>query len=251
MIIDIRADVKQVQEELKAIGRQAPFALALGITKTTKEAQLAMQNRMPKVFTLRGTERFFRQAVKATIATKARPEGNVRIEGPETVRGPDARVSRIILRHERGGTQISAATYRTVRTEGRALGFFLPAQGLRSASANTPRKLYPRNIGVAKRRDVDGSDFYAKNKRGRKLVRGQEAREISYFATLEGVYERRVLGGMGTAVRLLWWFKKSIALKPRLGFFDTVERVMDERYRPNLLAAIDEALRTARPRGRL
>lgn len=251
MIIDIRADVKQVQEELKAIGRQAPFALALGITRTTQDAQRAMQARMPQVFQLRGTERLFRNAVKMTSATKTKPEGAVRIQGPETPKGPDARVARIILRHEDGGQKSSDAMYRLETGRMKALGFFLPAKGLRSPAGRVPQKLYPRAIGVASRMDASGASFFAKTQKGRKVKKGEAQRELSYFVSARGgVYERRVFGS-GSAIRLLWWLRPQISLRPRLGFFDTVERVMDERYRPNLLRAIDEALRTARPGGGL
>lgn len=249
MNIDIRADVKQLQEELRAIGRQAPFALALGLTNTTKDAQRAIQARMPQVFQLRGTERLFRSAVKMTSATKTRLEGAVRIQGPETPKGPDARVSRIILRHEDGGLQRSDAMYRLETGALKPLGFYLPAKGLRSGNAQVPRKLYPRNIGVSSRRDVSGDSVFSSTRKGRKVKRGQDRRELSYFVSARGgVYERRVFGS-ASAVRLLWWLRPQITLRPRLGFFDTVERVMDQRYRPNLLAAIDEALRTARPPG--
>lgn len=249
MNIDIRADVKQVQAELRAIGRQAPFAVALGVTRTTQDAQRAMQARMPQVFQLRGTERLFRSAVKMTSATKSKPEGAVRIQGPETPKGPDARVSRIILRHEDGGQQRSDAMYRLETGTLKSLGFFLPAKGLRSANAQVPRKLYPRNIGVSSRRDASGESAFATSRKGRKVTRGGTQRELSYFVSSRGgVYERRVFGTR-SAVRLLWWLRPQISLRPRLGFFDTVERVMDERYRPNLLAAIDEALRTARAPG--
>lgn len=249
MNIDIRADVKQVQEELRAIGRQAPFALALGITRTTQDAQRAMQARMPQVFQLRGSEALFRKAVQITTATKTKPEGNVRVEARVNNTRDIARISRIILRHEDGGAKRDDSMYRLESGKLKPLGFYLPAKGLRTASAQVPRKLYPRNIGIQIRIEASGSLFYANTRKGRKVKRGQEQRELSYFVTARGgVYERRVFGS-GSAVRLVWWLRREVVLRPRLGFFDTVERVMDERYRPNLLAAIDEALRTARPGG--
>ncbi|MBK8645290.1 MAG: hypothetical protein IPN16_01825 [Gemmatimonadetes bacterium] len=67
---------------------------------------------MPRIFQLRGSERLFRQAVKSKPATKRDLIANVRIEGPETAKGYDARVSRLILRHEKGGARTSDAVYR-------------------------------------------------------------------------------------------------------------------------------------------
>lgn len=246
MQLDIRADTRDVTALLKGLGRQAPFAAALGITRTTQDAQRAVQANMPRAFHLRGTERLFRNAVKITSATKTKLEGTVRIQGPETPKGPDARISRIILRHEDGGPQSSAAMYRVSATgQMRALGFFLPAPGLRSANANTPRKYYPRNIGASTRKDVEGKSFFADSRKGRKVQRGQAQREFSYFVTPKGIYERRVFGA-SSAIRPLWFFTTKITLTPRLHFFDTIERVADERLVPNTLAAIDVAIQTAR-----
>lgn len=247
MQLDIRADTTAVKQLLKDLGKQGPFAAALGTTRTVQDAQRAVQARMPRAFTLRGTEALFRKAVKITTATKSRPEGNVRIEGPETPKGPDARVSRIILRHEEGGVKDSAAMYRVSATgQMRPLGFFLPASGLRTANASVPKKYYPRNIGAATRKNVEGTSFFADSRKGKKVQRGQAQREFSYFVTPKGIYERRVFGS-GSAVRPLWFFNTQIRLTPRLQFFETVERVSDERFVPNIRAAIDEAIRTARP----
>lgn len=247
MNLDIRADITEVKQLLKDLGQQGPFAAALGITRTVQDAQKAVQARMSRVFNLRGTEQLFRSAVKIRTASKASLEGNVRIEGPETPKGPDARVSRIILRHEAGGTQASAAMYRVSASgQMRPLGFFLPAGGLRSANAGVPRKYYPRNIGAATRKNVEGESFFANSRKGRKVKRGQAQREFSYFVTPKGIYERRVFGS-SSAVRPLWFFRAQIRLAPRLQFFETVERVSDERFVPNVLRAIDEAIKTARP----
>lgn len=243
----ITADTKSVQAELAAIGRQAPFAIALGITTTVKEAQLAMQAQMPRAFKLRGTEALFRKAVKVKTASKSRPEGDVRIEGPETVKGPDARISRMILRHEDGGSSQSDAMYRLTDGRMKAMGFFLPAKGLRSSASNPPRKLYPRNIGIASRATADGSRIFASSRKGRKVVRGQEQREFSYFVSSRGgVYERRVFGS-GSAIRLLWWLRREVSHQPRLRFYEVVSEKIDERYRINLLNAIDQAMKSATP----
>jgi hypothetical protein len=236
--IRILLDDKVVRAALKEIGRQAPFALATGITKTIQEAQRAMKVQVKNTFTLRGTESLFTNTVKAKFATKTKPEGNIRIEGPETITGPSGRISNIVLRHEDGGSKTSSATY----ASGRKVfvgGFYLPAKG-----ARPPRSLYPSNIGAQLRRDASGKSYLASSQKGRKRVRGQEGREKSYFATAKGIYERRHFGST-SAVRLLWAFERKITLKPRLKFFATIDRVINERLNTNILHGIDEAIRTA------
>ncbi len=227
--------------------RQLPFATALALTKTARAAQRRMQNRMPQVFNLRRTEALFRNAVKSKPATKRDLVADVRIEGPQSgAISADARVRRMILRHEEGGVHISAARYRTVRLENAALGFYLPARGLRTGNGGIPARLYPANIGAALRRDADASKlYYASNQKGRKVKRGGAQREFSYFATQLGIFERRVFGS-GTAVRLLWAFEKQIRLRPRLGFYQTVDDTMREVGAANMEAALAYAIRTAK-----
>lgn len=248
----IHIQVKGLKEVERALGdvhkKQLPFAISKGVNDTVRAAQRAMQVQMGRSFTLRGTEPMFQRAVRATFSDyrKKGSVGSVFIEGPASgAISTAARVARMILRHETGGSHTSSATYRTVRTDGRALGFFLPAKGLRTPSHNAPRRLYPANIGVQKRRDADGSTFYATNQKGRKLKRGAPARELSYFATVKGIFERRHFGS-GSAVRLLWWFKRSITLKPRLRFYETVQGKIDATLSDNVSAAIAHAIKTAK-----
>ena len=246
--IDIRTNAVTVARNLGERARkQIPFALALANTKTARAGQRAMQARMPRVFNLRGSETLFRNAVKAKAATKRDLVANVRIEGPETAKGPNARISRMIMRHEKGGPRFSDAVYRVNGTM-RALGFYLPAKGLRTPATNVPRKLYPVNIGALLRRDVDGSSYFANSQKGRKRQRGKEftGRERSYFATVTGIYERRHFGPNRSALRRIWAFEPRIVLKPRLGFFSTLEDVVRREHAGNLQDALRFALKTAR-----
>ncbi|HEX6925654.1 MAG TPA: hypothetical protein VF167_09490 [Longimicrobiaceae bacterium] len=244
-MFSITVDKDAVERALKDFPRQTPFALALGITNTLKDAQRAVQKQLDDVFTLRGTQRFFYRAVKLTLATKSNPNGNIRIEGPETITGPDARIAAAILRHEEGGAKTSRAVYRG-STRNIVGGFFLPAKGLRTSSAGVPRALYPKNIGAQLRRDATGKKFLASNQKGRKRRRGQAGRERSYFVTARGIYERRHFGAT-SAIRLIWAFEPRIRLRPRLGFYRTVQRVIDVHLQPNMTRAIDHAIKTAFP----
>ncbi|MBK6455364.1 MAG: hypothetical protein IPF87_04715 [Gemmatimonadetes bacterium] len=243
--IHIRTNAETVARHLsERAQRQIPFALALANTKTARAGQSAMQERMPRIFQLRGSERLFRQAVKSKPATKRDLIANVRIEGPETAKGYDARVSRLILRHEKGGARTSDAVYR-VHGQLQALGFFLPAKGLRTPAVNVPRRLYPSNIGAALRRNVDGSSYFANSRKGRKVKRGNAQREFSYVALPSGIYERRRFGSF-SALRPLWHFERTIQLRPRLGFFTTLEAVVRTQHAANVQEALTFAFRTAR-----
>lgn len=244
--INVTVDNKAVLDSLRELGRQGPFALAAGITMTVKQAQTSMQNRMPQAFHLRRTEQLFRQAVKATFATKAKPEGNVRIEGPQSgAISTAARVAGMILRHEEGGTKTSSAFFRA-GNKLLPMGFYLPTKGLRTANQNPPRAIYPANIGATLRVDPSGKAYYAASQKGRKRQRGAAGREKSYFVTEKGIFERRHLGSF-SAVRLLWAFERSITLPPRLKFYETVGGTINAHLTRNLETSIAEAIRTAFP----
>lgn len=55
------------------------------------------------------------------------------------------------------------------------------------------------------------------------------------------------MGSRNAGFKLLWVFKKSITLKPRFGFHDTVTATVHRTWADNQRKALIEAVRTARP----
>lgn len=241
----IQVDITQVTKYLQGLGRQAPFALSKGVNDSIRTAQREMQASVPKNFTLRSpnTARLFSRAVKATFTTKQNLTGDIRIEGPETALGPDRRINQMLLRHETGGQHTNQTLYRVGQSMA-PLGFFLPEKGLRTAGGAIPRKLYPVNIGVQGRRDPSGATIFANSSRGRLRQRGQQGRELSYFANENGVFERRHFGRF-SAIRKIWSFSKNIRLRPRLHFVDTVQASLLKTLEPDVQRAVELAIRTA------
>lgn len=252
----ITTNAAELTSSLRAVHRQLPFATALALTAIARSAQKAMQDRMPVVFKLRGTEALFRRAVKMKAATKRDLVANVRIEGPETAKGYDGRISRMILRHETGGRRTAQTLYR-VHGAMQALGFYLPTGDLQSDSRHRPKALYPVNLGITVRREASGREYFASSRKGKKLKRGRAnlQRERSYFATPTGIYERvNTVAGLTRSsgrggmrrLRLLWFFSRSIRLRPRLGFHTTMQRVWDREAGRHLSEGWARALATAR-----
>lgn len=249
MEITVTIDAAKVIEQLKGFERQAPFATSLAINNTLLHAQKVMQLQLPRSFTFRSasSQKLFERAIKVKFTSKSALSGNVRIEGPETVLGYEARITQMLLRHETATTHSSGALYRT-RTGFTPGGFFLPVRGIRTAGQGVPRKLYPANIGIQLRIDPSGRSFFSKTQRGRKLSRGGGTRELSYFATPLGIYERRHFGTGTSGVRLIWAFEKHVKLKARLRFLGTVQGDVDMTIVPNLDTAIKDAIATAFPK---
>jgi len=246
MQIKITNNARELMQTLAGIERrQLPFATVLALDAVAYQAQKAMQDRLPRIFALRGTEQLFRRAIKVRGATKRTLKAEVYIAGPLSGAVSTAsRISRLIMRHEQGGVATTAQVY---RTSGGLLplGFYLPVAGLRTRERGIPRKYYPANIGVTSRLDASGASFYANSRKGKKIKRGLAKREFSYFATPRGIYERQNSVD-GSELRLLWFFARRIRLQPRLGFFATVETTYRQRYAAEFQRAMAFAIKTAK-----
>jgi hypothetical protein len=233
-------DDPQIKAELAAIGRQAPFALSLGINNTALAAQRAARSEISRSFALRGTGTFFDRGVVLERGTKRNPIASLTIgvEGgwPGTA---TKRSSAILARHEEGGSRESTAVVRAGSSLVPA-GFFLPGPGLRTRSTNPPRSLYPSAIGATLRRQVSGAQGYAKD------VKGRGAKRAAYYVIPRvGIFERKS-GGLGTRSRPIWFFARRVATAPRTGFRALAADIIDDRWSIEIRAAIAQAVATAR-----
>lgn len=229
-----------LKAELSAIGRQAPFALSVAINNTGLQAQRAVRAEIPRRFAVRGTGAFFDRGIVFKRGTKRQPAAQLLIgvtgAWPGTATG---RASAILARHEEGGARQST---QTVNAGGRLVeaGFFLPGPGLRTRSANPPRRLYPSAIGATLRRQVSGELAYASNTKGRGA-----RRKAYYVVPRVGIFERGT-GGLGSRSRPIWFFSRSIRTAPRTGFQDTAQASIDGAWAQQVRQAIGDALATAR-----
>jgi hypothetical protein len=229
-----------IKADLAAIGRQAPFALSLGINNTGLAAQTAVRQAIRTNFAIRGTGAFFDRGVVFQRGTKAKPEAAlfIGVEGGWP-RMATKRASAILARHEQGGQRESTAVVKA----GNQLvpgGFFLPGPGLRSRGANPPRSIYPSAIGATLRRQVSGEQRYAKD------VKGRGAKRAAYYVIPRvGIFERKS-GGLGTRSRPIWFLSRTVRTAPRTDFESTAQRTVDDVWSLKVSAAIGQAMETAR-----
>jgi hypothetical protein len=233
-------DDPQIKAELAAIGRQAPFALSLGINNTGLRAQRAARGEIARSFALRGTGTFFDRGVVFKRGTKAQPSAqlSIGVEGgwPGTA---TKRASAMLARHEEGGTRSSTQTVNAGGSQVPA-GFFLPGPGLRTRGSNPPRALYPSAIGATLRRQVSGTQAYASSTKGR----GRN-RAAYYVVPNVGIFERKG-GGLGSRSRPIWFFSRRVRTAPLTGFRAMADDTIDDVWTIEIRRAIAQALETAR-----
>lgn len=247
--------VPEVQARLRELGPDAGVALRLMSNAIGEHGQRAMRTRMPQVFTFRGTLSMFEKAVifqaaKAESVTRTQAILKVGSDVGGTKATGTRRGGQILARHEDADTRTSAEVFRL--GDGRTFigGFFIPAQGLRTASANPPKSLMPVNIGAKLRRDPAGLEYAAKSKRKTRTVKGQVQRGESFYV-IEGVgiFRRRqsAFGGLrGSSVMSegepLWWFHRQVRTPARLGLWETAEMVFARFGDDYAMDAIDTVL---------
>jgi len=239
--VKIRLEDKgEIKRKLKDIGRQAPFALSLGLNNLGLAAQIRARQKARQAFSMRGTSTFFDKGIVFTRGTKARPtaELSIGVEGawPGTA---TKRASAILARHEEGGARQSTAVVRSSSGLVPA-GFFLPGPGMRTGGANPSRKLYPSAIGATLRRQVSGEQRYAKD------VKGRGAKRSAYYVVPNvGIFERKS-GGLGSRSRPIWFFARRVATPARTGMREAADATITELFDAKMSAAITQAMATAR-----
>jgi hypothetical protein len=190
------------------IRNRAPFAVALACNKVADGVQAEVRKGLGSRFTLR-RKLFVEQTIyrnKATdFAKKDRLQAIVRVN-PERD---------FLVKHEDGGDKG-------------------PRSGLHVAIPTT--KVRPQFSQVVK------ANLRLSALRGQSNVRK--------ITTNAGTFLVRDVKGRGKAGRgartdFLYALKRSVRIRPRLRFLDTAGRVVDRNAVPDMLKAIDEALRGA------
>lgn len=249
--------IPEVKAMLDQLGDDAPHAMRIAVTDIGEEAQAAIQGGMTRRFTFRGTATAFQRAVvfqRPKETARRTIQGTLRV-GSDGSGGTKAsatkNLGRILARHEEAETrQHQAMTMAQMFKVGRntlvAGGFFLPAKGLRTSTANPPRALYPTSIGVQMRRDVDGRQFFAK---GTKKGSKRTGNGVSYFATPRGIFRRKHSGFGRAAAEPIWFFRKHVRTPARLGFWDDASETLQRVAIPKMARAVDTVLRRTSPQG--
>lgn len=249
--VDGQDEVKRV---LSQLGANAGEAVKLAANAIGEHAQRTMRARLADRFTMRGTGTAFQRAVvfqaaKSNNARRTQALLKVGSDQGGTKATGTRNLGVILARHEEAGVRSSNEVYRAA---GQTFvgGFFIPAKGLRSGSANPPRSLYPSAIGAKMRRQPDGSGIFAKGKRKTRTVQGQVVRGESFYVIPNvGIFRRRQsqFGSLrGSSVMSqgepIWWFNKRVRTPARLRLWETADEVFNRFAVSYAIDAVDTVL---------
>lgn len=248
--MNISMKVEGVDEVQKRLSTLKSSTAKKAVTTWTNwvgiEAQGEMRKVLPSRFQLRGTAEGFRKAIvfqAATTRGERMVKAELKVGGPGFGQSRTQNLGVILARHEEAETRrrtSAGGLADLVRISGGRMiegGFFVPANGIRTAGENPPKGLYPRAIGVQMRADPSGRMFFAKGSKGK------GASKVSYFATEKGIFRRRAVRAAGTReVEAIWWFKRTIRTPARLGLWQTADQVLNTRAIALGIQAIDETI---------
>lgn len=238
----------------KVSGEQLPFAAALSLNRGAEEVQTRLRQEEFLKLTIRNPV-FMQNLVKIKSedrATKVNLVSRVRLEGPEG----HERLGGLLARHIDGGVVMKDTGGYSIDPSYRVSGYqFIPTEVIRfPKSAIVPRRLYPANLRIVPRKDVVGT-MAAKVHRtasGKYQLKGKQRTFVLNAPGTDtplGIFQRGT-GAPGktnrTDINLIWFFKRSITLKPRYPFFALSQRVFLERWPVNFNGFWAYALKTAR-----
>ncbi|MDB4906376.1 MAG: hypothetical protein JWO05_1160 [Gemmatimonadetes bacterium] len=230
------------------VAKQVAFATARALNVTATQIQEAERGTINTNFTVRKSG-FINRLVKIRKddwATKENLRARVRIEGPQNDEGRSV----ILTRHEEGGSHSKSGADSSADSH-----FYIPTDVIRHPfSASIPQRLYPKNLRLQTRRTPDGvlGPNSRKTKRGKVVLEGKLRTFVLNYPNSDrpiGIFQRKE-GKRGKSARtdisLIWYYSRTVKLKPRLQFANTSRRIYEARYRANFATMYAQALATAR-----
>lgn len=247
MNISVKTDIDKLLPKLAAVGsRQAPFVVAVALTKTGQKAQAEVKKAMPTVF-----DRPTPYTLNSTYlrpATKARLEALVKIKD-EAFKGIPP--NKYLHAQAFGGTRNLKRSERSLQIKGYLKGGeqIVPGRGATLDGYGNIRQGTMSKILSAVKASSDPMQnaTMASRKRGR-----TKRRKSEYFVGAPGggrlpmgVYERTGFA-FGSAIKPILIFTKPGRYSKRLPFHDIVTKVTRDEFEAQLYLAIERALATAR-----
>lgn len=246
-MLDIELKTDDVIADLTALQKvQLPFAESLAINQVTRMGQKAVQESLRSNFTIAPDRLKFLQRTirfdRANWATKDKLYAKMGINEGESGRSDKDRPD-ILGRHETGGTRTASNPLHP---------FFLPTKELRQGAYDVPpRSMYPTSLRIFERRTASGV-LPIKSRRtkhgGVQIIGKRRTFVIDARSTHDprswGIYQR--FGPRREDIRLIWAYRTSITLPPRLHLYETVQLTVNDNIQDVFYAALERAVRTAR-----
>lgn len=254
----ISTNVDQVLARLDDVGkRQFPFAFSLALNRSAEEARDAVRQRIhQRGFTVRSavTGAWLDKHIvipPSKRSTKKMLRVQLRVSPPGLKNAKYSAMPWL----ETAGTRVGTRPIGSGGLFARAIA--IPYRKLMPLRI-IPRELYPSHVGLAPRRDIDGSMYVAgRGKKSRRKVKlGLEHLTLRgsdrTFALPDrkhgrgaGYVFQRVGKGRDGAVPL-FTIRPQIRVDPRAYFMSTARRIFRDRLPANTVGFLIHALRTAK-----
>lgn len=235
--ISVQADIKAATRYLDDVQRrQIPFATALALTRTAKQAEKALSDHL--VRRLESPSPYTKRSTFSTSATKTTLQAMVGIKDKKPAGGTAPAV--LLKEHFSGGARGNKPMEKAIASMG-----LLPSGWRMVVGAGMPVDAYgnPRRNAV---RELIGA------LRSRMQVykgKGKRAAAVGYFAVpvgtqahlSPGIYWRK-----GRAIRPMFLFVKQASYRKRFDLPTIARDVVAREFDSNFNAALGSALATAR-----
>jgi hypothetical protein len=233
MRINVQTNFPEVATRLRELGRQAPFVAAVTLTRSMKDAQVAIKSEMqrafvgPTTYTLNGT--FLKPAKKTDL------EARVWVKDNPSGKGTPA--DRFLLPQIYGGSRGQKGMERLLQRSGlMQQGWYaVPGVGAQlDGNGNVKRSQIAQILSQLKLQR--GAGFESRATGSARSNRTIARQGVTYFALAKkrrglepGIYLKRRFAH-GTAVRPVFTFVQSVEYQPRLRFFEVGTAVANARF---------------------
>lgn len=253
-MLDVSIDLTRMKAELKrARDDQIPFALSLAINTTAKGAIASIRTGLEEDFTIAPSRLPFMKRLirfpRSQWATKRKPIATIGVHEKDSDFDVGSSSDRGFLlgRHEEGGERRRDDPFRP---------FFIPTDEIRGGDWDLPpRNLYPTALRIFDQRGVTGvlgadikkakrgfggQEYVIKGKRRTFVVDGRQRNGAKAW----GIFQR--MGRGARNIRMIWAFRTSIHLPPRLRFYKKAASYIDTNFPRHFSEALERAMKTAK-----
>jgi hypothetical protein len=249
MRINIASNLPDIAARLTALGRQAPFVLAVSMTRSIKDAQAAIRAEQQRVFdrpttySLNGT--FVKPATRTSLEARVWVKDNVGSKGTPADRflGPEIF----------GGNRGQKGMERLLQRSGLmpAGWFAVPGAGAQLDNYGNVKRSQVVQI-LSQLKLQRGAGYESRASGSTRSNRTIARQGVTYFALpaarrglKPGIYMKKP-GTPGGGIKPVFLFVRSVAYRERLKFFDVGMKAVQANFPTHFETEMGKAIRTAR-----
>lgn len=246
--IKTTTNVALISKAFRLLGeRQIPFVLAVAATRTGQLVKARLLKEIPNVI-----DRPTPQTMRGLFlkgATKKRPEARVWFKDSFSAGIP---ADRYLRPQVEGGTRKAKRLEVALRKLGILGGeeWAIPSKDILNQFGNMPGSLAVRILsGLGAAETSAGVTANASSSKRSKRKGNAKRYFVATIGGIRGIWERERTA-FGSGVRpVVIFVKKAPSYQTRFPFFEIAAEVVRDEYARVFLAAIDQAVKSARPRG--